>query len=267
MSDTIHPALVTAYRRHKIDSPHMTATQALTKARLDVQAGKPIYAPPRQDASRLTRTDNPWKREAKAYYVEALEDIGARLIGYSDKICDRLRHTGWFTDEFQDSSYRGVVVQLPGRNGKARITHGYQESDNGGFVIDLASLESMPACDYFKDSDDVRSHARQGDSMAENAAEKTREYNDAWRAGSDYRDLGDTIAATRKEALAILGERKGLEAINRPALCAAIRAQVESLLSDIRDARKQRAGLIDSVWREYYSAFNDGAGAPVLKPA
>lgn len=258
--------LKSAYRFHRIDRPRMNATQALILARVDVQAGKNRYPSAALDGSRLTRSESPWKRDPKAYYVESLEDIGARLVGYSDEICERMRHNGWFTDDNNDSTYRGVVVQLPGRNGKARITHGYEQSDNDDYILDLTSLESVVACEYFKDSDDVRSHARQGDSMAEGDAEDARDYSEAWRAGSDYSELGETIAATRKEALAILSERKGLESINRPALCAAIRARVESLLSDIRDARKERADLVDSVWSKYHGAFNEGASESVFKP-
>lgn len=82
---------------------------------------------------------------------------------WCDEVADAcIRHTGWFTDEYeQDETIRGIVFRLP----RAR-----------GFLAGWSMGEHMASTvEYYVYADEV-SAAYAADSMAENAAEEEREY-------------------------------------------------------------------------------------------
>lgn len=104
------------------------------------------------------------------YYVERK---ALRNFQYADEVVS-LRHTGWFTDrEFQDDTMRGVIAQLPARDGKAVYIAGYQYTggdDTGGTF-------------YFNDLHDTdKEAARMADEHARVAAEEECDYQEAERA-------------------------------------------------------------------------------------
>lgn len=80
--------------------------------------------------------------------------------------CDeviRIEHTGWYCDEQQDDKIRGLVV---------RLTH-------GRYLIGWSMGEGMASEIDGYIYTDARSAALAADSMAERAAEREREYQDA----------------------------------------------------------------------------------------
>lgn len=159
-----------------------------------------------------------------------------RFVGFADDILP-LRHKGWFTSEFQDETLRGVVYQLPTHKGQLQFMYGFADPNIEGSAA--LSLELA------HDKEDA---ARFADRVAEIAAEKERDYNEAWQAGSEWRDLGDTIAATRRACLALLKDAKAAcdKLTDYHAIRATIRHQVQSYLSDIRNARDKREALFTS---------------------
>jgi len=75
----------------------------------------------------------------------------------------RIRHTGWFCDEYQDDKIRGIVARLPrGRGFLAGWTMG-------------TGMASGWEGDVYETAQDA---ARAADSLAENMAEKEREYQE-----------------------------------------------------------------------------------------
>lgn len=298
---TLNPQLIESYRFHKRealgyasrvpitagylikkcgvepDQAQKTAQResalALEKARCDLAAGmrrytSGIYSYPggRQG------TDN------ESAFFETLEQGGFRFIGYADEISRSIHHKGWFADEDQDSTLRGCALQIPGRNGKARFLAAYQDSENDGYVVDLATVYEEDSrqgshWDSAKDFDAARDAARSGDSMAEKAAEKEREYLTAWRAGSNYAAKGEEVKELRQEALAILAERRAVAGVTAPTLCDVIRARVESILESIAELRKEREQLSEGdfdnliFWpgdKSLAAAFNEGAEESVI---
>jgi hypothetical protein len=173
-------------------------------------------------------------------------DRDFRRVGFADEINRYIRHCGWFADDCQDSVLRGVVYRLPTRQGKPAFLYGYADPWNDG-----AALLALKTADNESDA------ARWADRIAELEAEKERDYQEAWQAGNRYRDLADEIASERKSCLALIREAKAAcESICRlPAVKAALRSTVESHLEAIRDARKQRAKLLDGYG--HTAAFND----------
>lgn len=169
---------------------------------------------------------------------------------------------GYYCDEYRDSLCVPYVAQLAGRDGRAFYVAGYQFSatDSGGVTFDLSRRFSAPGDDF---ETGLVMAARAADSMAEAAANKEREYQAAWAAGSSWAELKETEGHARKEALAILKERRAVKGLGQsvPAICAALRVKVESLLETIQESRKERESLwTDTRGQELEAAFLEGAG-------
>jgi hypothetical protein len=117
-------------------------------------------------------------RESVVYYVDA----GAlRNVGFADEIVS-LRHTGWFTDrEFQidEETTRGVVYQLPGKDGAARYVAGYHYNgaDDEGATLFFDTVYS----EHGDDDKAKREAARTADEHARVAADKECDYQEEER--------------------------------------------------------------------------------------
>lgn len=252
---------------------------ALWKAKADLAAGTRRYG-----EAQGWKASGPWNPlHNGTRFLETETDSGLRFVGLSSDLLKGSRRDvgAWYCDSFQHSTLAGAVFRLPAKGKRCRYLIGYQESDSGAFVLDMetgALQGDAGITSHWDDDDSLRDAAIRADSLAEHAAEKAREYDSAWQAGSRWNDERETAAAARREALAILQERRKVPPIAAPALCAAIRSQVESLLSDIRVARKAMASLANGAgypgrdsWElafypsaELKGAFNDGAGQTVL---
>lgn len=124
---------------------------------------------------------------AHARWCENPAAIGLRFVGHAADIV-RLRHTGWFTDsDGIGDLLRGIVYQLPSRGGRELYVYGYGDPSGG-----LAAL----LC-FDLDADSKEQAARMADQVAEWAAETEREYQDKWRAASDYRETQARIREIR----------------------------------------------------------------------
>lgn len=240
--------------------PGMMAKHCLTLARQDVAAGKARYPAPMTGHKMRAGHDSD---KPGSVYIENPESFGLRLVGrVATEPGGRNGYFsndgGWFDNPHGESSrdgdglIYGLVYQMRGQNGQARFVAAYQNGCNdSGALFDFSTIYTASRDDSYwvanGDKDDIaglREAARAADHMAEKAAESEREYRTAWRAGSDYEQEGETIAEARQEALAILSERRAVKGKgNYPALCAAIRSQVESLLETIAEARTKRADL------------------------
>ena len=262
------------------------ASEEAAKARKALQAGQAWrYAGPV-----WKKGGRAWPQSEKGLFFFETEEQGLRN---SQAACEliKLDHTGWYADSYQENLCGGLVAQLPSRKGKARFVAGYQfsQSDNGLGTFDLArifeaDLESeretarrqigkaywrpeMESPGYWNEAAQETARkeaAKAADSMAESAAEKEREYQEANSAGYSWAEKKAGESELRREALAILAERRAARAINPagfPALCAALRGKVESLWEEIQESRKEREALADSVYgKDGRAAFCDGAG-------
>jgi len=87
---------------------------------------------------------------------------------YCDEVTAvNIRHTGWWTDDFQDQKIRGLVFRLPRSRG---FLAGWTMGE---------SMASVVECDIYETE---REAAYAADSLAENAAEKEREYQEKYEA-------------------------------------------------------------------------------------
>lgn len=138
-------------------------------------------------------------------YWEHRADVPFRFTGYCDEIRRSIGHTGWYCDEHQERALRGVVYQIPARNGVPQYLSGYQESDNDSVVLYLDSFEAEPA--------EAAHHA---DEHARICAESEREYSESWSAGSQAgQAVQEALDALRDEVsrivqIALYPDRAGL---------------------------------------------------------
>lgn len=171
---------------------------------------------------------------------------GLRFVGFADEIARKegrrgIDHKGWFTMDDGDTGevYRGVVFQLPSRNGLPYYVYGYDDPNNPDCALlcfDAPKMEKYEA-------------ACAADRFAEIYAEHEREYRRAWDAGNQWRELGEEIADMRSEALRLGREARQLKAVPGevplPGLLRMAREKIKSLYREIQRARKKRAELVE----------------------
>jgi hypothetical protein len=248
------------------------ARPALEFAKARLARGEKEYSnewPWQRGAGNVTRQEKKHPGDNYAW-IENTESAGLRFVGYCDDICQNIRHKGWYTDEdgLNGETLRGAVWQLPARHGIARYIAGYEDPCNegaafvdldiiggeGGYSIRWSGHGEPEMADQTRANEDSkREAALRADSIAERNAEREREYNAAWHAGSRWSDLGDEIAKERAFTLALLvesrPERHAMRATATPHICEAIRATVRRAVDHIADMRKERAELFDNYGR------------------
>lgn len=261
------------------------AQNAIALARADVEAGKRryhynyIHRPIRQSDGLTYLGDNP-------------ENFGLRFVGYVQVDCGYrngffakdTRNNGWYCDDYQGETCYGVVYAMKTNvKGQSQYVAGYDFTDRDcGLVFDLNTIFSEPRTDgsHWDDETDfdaVRDAARHADSLAKFMAEDEREYSIAWHAGSLWAQYGDEVDTAKTELKGILAERRAVKGMaGFPALCKAIKGQVQALLSNIRKARASRSKLAGGDYNDLYfwngdkrlqGAFNEGAGTQFFKGA
>lgn len=243
---TISPELRQAFNNFRVGTNgHVyPASRALTYARDDIERGARHY------------TSSPWAKPVtnprfpveghnarQMQWIEKPADMGLRFVGFADELSNHIKHTGWYTDAYGDSSIRGVVYQLPGRNGRARFVAGHDNADNGRAdnggpaLIDWSTIYESdfeseqadarrqigksywtPAMDnpgYWAEAahESARKEAARGaDEFTRVQAEQEREYQSAWQAGSQYADAMQERADAKAELRALLVERRAARA-------------------------------------------------------
>jgi hypothetical protein len=172
-------ALRSAYRyeRQLGRSPSV----ALARARATIAAGKRSYTntpsllPLPGTALAIQRLADDTSRRGTAW-IDGMPDCRA---DYADKLA-KIGHTGWFTDDSKDETFRGVVIRLPNRRG---FLIGYQENLN-----DCVTLErvTQSACDGARDA------ALMADCITRIAAEKEQIYQEEQRLIDESGDISDS---------------------------------------------------------------------------
>jgi hypothetical protein len=214
------------------------AADALERAHNDLVRGKVRYG--RLRHSICYGPEYAAYGESRLRWIENVSD-GLRFAGFADELAG-LRHTGWYLDDDCGETIRGGVWQLAGRHGKPVYVAGYVDPWNDN-----------AACLSFDDlTDDAAEAARWADGLAERMAEAERDYQRAASAGFEYGELAEEIAATRRETLALLAERRAAReaAGTFPTICQALRQRIAANVAAIAEARKRRAELFDSFSRE-----------------
>lgn len=229
------------------------ALRALQLAHENFNSQRPLYEIP----YKRTLYYNPPAEDGLAW-VENVSQ-GLRFTGFCDKISNRIGHSGWYIDDFQDEKYQGVVYQMPARKGVPQYVVGYADPWND----DCARL------DFRNRYDDKLEAAYAADKIAEKEAEESREYNEAYQAGRDWDEAGAELSYLRKGTISLLQAIKAERSRGAAeVICNALLSQIRGDLHEYSKLKKKRAELVDrfnSGWQsKLWSAFNDGAGEIVL---
>lgn len=251
---SVSDELKTAYLYHRRLTGEYRAAGCLKSARKDVAAGKKRYPP--VGWPRLT--GGTWQNPTERQYQHlrggyALpERPGWRVTGYADELSDAVRHEGWYTteDNFADSTIRGIVLQLPARKGQPLYVPGYEES-SGGFCTVWPGERT----------DDKADAATQADRLAEIAAEREREYQEAWSAGSRVADM-ESEAERQRMTLRDLGRTMRQARADGVAseVWAVLVDRVADLRESISETYSKRDRVRDSVPSHLANAYNEGKG-------
>lgn len=280
----------------------MPAQRALTKAREDVAAGRTRYPPQWRKvvtpAGAFPQTYAGWNPASPngRRYVDSLAFAGLRFAGYADENEDgnafsrpAADHKGWYTEDdgIDGRVLRGAALRLPAKRGRERFLAAYQGEDGDesrGFTVDMswpAVVTSETVSRRYSATSYVtpqREAKKLGDAMAERDAERERDYNRAWQAGSQYAGELEAASDARKERRQVSRDLRDTCAavaaagVNVPeSVRATLLSRLEGLAADVRGhverARYWREGGEGGYgWRgDEVAAFNDGAGLAVVK--
>lgn len=285
----INPGLVAAYRttrnRLAVKGFPNPATRCLELARADLErAGHDRFSYyPQSGLASYSNAPN----DRGGRWIERPDLAGLRFVGFADKLSGAVNHTGWYAGEDSDGAvYRGAVYQLPARDGRAVYVEGwisgegrrdnFRDSANGEDVAGRMSAVIYLNCRHIGERGGAEdgaelaaiSAARGADREAEIMAEREREYQTAWRAGSDAAEAIADAGVERKQARELLAELRAVRGLaDAPNICAALRRMIGEHLERARELYAEAA----NAWRENvpapsYSphlagAFEDGAGA------
>lgn len=147
-----------------------------------------------------------------------------------DEVARGIDHTGWFTDEFQDGSYRGYVLRLSGHDGKPRFVAGMAHSDYDGVTV-------WPNQIFDEETD----CALAADRNAELAADKEREYQAEESRKLEIEEARDAIRLNRSVRRELIREMKQARAagVFYGAICFALRKRLEQLREESHEAYEQ----------------------------
>lgn len=178
-----------------------------------------------------------WNREKNEYYgYYGLKAFGARDVGEAHEIVS-LGHTGWYSDNYQDTTLVGHVCQLPGRDGQCRYLAYYQE-ESGVVVMDAQIHE---------EKEDA---ARAADELARIAAEHAREHCAEFQAEQDIADAKEQIHELGRQIRSILRDMREHPSSLSPVIKAACLELVQSHLA----ARRAEFNIIKAREADYWTA-------------
>jgi len=176
----------------------------------------------------------------------------------------RIDHTGWFDSEYQEETYRGIVLATTRGTFLAGMCHGAESRKRGGWQSVCGNDSAVIVETGYSYSTQAEA-ARAADHIAEHMAEAEREYNAQANAGIQASELRAEINETRAETLASLAElRQARKALARdsaafPHLCEQLRRDARAAVRDIKRKRAKIAELVESfgdsaAFREHFPA-------------
>lgn len=165
-------------------------------------------------------------------------DAYLRRVGFADEVAKRegfsrsIDHKGWFLDsDFQDEVARGVVFQLPAKDGKTRFMYGVADPHN-----------DRPAILAHEVAGDIRDAAIWADQLAERYAEDERDYREASNARMRHDSIADDIQHERRVALRLLMTRRaGTTPLGGDNLCAMVARDAREAIAKLRREREELA--------------------------
>lgn len=177
------------------------------------------------------------------------------LTGYFRNVTEadelvRLNHKGWYVDSNYDETTKGIVVQLPARDGKPVYLHGCTDPWNANMAL-IAWRE----CEWTEDKEEA---ARWADSVAESYAEMLREDHAKEEAKHEIEQARERIEEIRITTRLLTREIKDVKRLNpktkqavspfTPAICDALKIRIRHLRSESHELWERITKLEDNYW-------------------
>lgn len=181
--------------------------------------------------------ENPTKGLRLVGKAHEIESNGAPSWHDAYQDVSPVKHTGWYTDEYHDSSMTiwGEVYQLPTRrNGEPRYIPAVSDPNNNGAYLDFHSITS-----------DLQSAVSWSDTMAERWAEDERKYQAGYERTQRIEEITGELATLRENRKSLIREiRSACSAVTPfPAIVSALRAQLMGMRADGRELHDERKKL------------------------
>jgi hypothetical protein len=179
----------------------------------------------------------PCDDDGTAFYLTRTDGYGAvRDVVDADSIMPR---AGRYYDNPHGESWRdgsGLMWGVVARLSHGRALAGWQHGGTDGGPTLSAKIFSGP--------DAAEDAAYYADGMAERAAEREREYQEAWRAGDDWAEAGNRLLELRTEIRAWIAEMRPAQGLARTALCEGLKARLEER-RELMEKREELAHEFD----------------------
>lgn len=164
-------------------------------------------------------------------------DDWSEIKGRAGEVLESVKHQGWYLDDFQDSVVFGIVRKVRMRGG-VRFIAAISDPFNGDKYGNGPALMEVNEDGSPVWYDDAREAARASDQIAEQYAEREREYQEKalerFNAEEAEGEAEGTIKTARMEARELIaGIRQSTLA---PSLCQRMRAEVARLREKSREA-------------------------------
>lgn len=161
----------------------------------------------------------------------------SELKGRADELLESVQHQGWYLDGFGDAVVFGIVRKVRMRGG-VRFLAAISDPFNGDKYGNGPALVEVHEDGSPLWYDDAREAARASDQIAQQYAEREREYQEGWRERNDAEEAADEMQAAiktaRKEARELIaGIRQSTLA---PSLCERMRREVTRLREESAEA-------------------------------
>lgn len=161
----------------------------------------------------------------------------SELKGRADEVLESVKNRGWYLDEWGDGVVFGIVRSVRMKGGRrflAAVSDPYNGDKYGNGPALMEVHEDGGPLWY----DDAREAARASDQMAQQYAEREREYREKalerFNAEEAAEEAADTIKTARKEAWELInGIRQSTLA---PSLCQRMRREVTRLREESAEA-------------------------------
>lgn len=161
-----------AFPKHVWTLPRGKLAKRLARRKANNECSD-YYHAPRPNSSNTER----------GFYLDS-DGQGFERWEWADDVIS-LRHTGWYTDEYCEDKMRGIVVRL--NRGRGFLA-GWSMGEGMASTVDTGTV-----------FDDVRDAALCADSMAENAAEREREYQQRERERMDAEEADESLSQSEEE--------------------------------------------------------------------
>lgn len=248
----VNQALIQAYKYHcgNFKHPRHPAWDSIALARQDVALGVARYPTSRHISYARASDDGLRWIENATNGLRFVDTCDA--IAHAQGMARSIDHEGWYTDrEFPEDTLRGVVFQLPGRKGKPLYVAGYAASHDcevskvqrrSSWKVTNARLDLTQTFNELIDA------ARMSDEHARIAADNECDYQETWRAGQRYFELGETIQENRKTVSEICRElrayRRQFKASEFPKIRSLMRDTLRKFADEIAKAKRERGKLL-----------------------